>query len=147
MRMVLDKVGQGLFSVDCAGRLLPERSAMVASWLGEPRKRDSLFTWLDRSFPGKGESFRAAWTALSEDSMSLAMRITQLPSEVEGQGQRFELAYEPVFEAGVLTRLLVVMTDVTALGDKQRIADDVAAAHGEANDDGVPPARGMRNAG
>jgi HAMP domain-containing protein len=147
MRLVLDKVGQGLFSVDCAGRLLPERSAIVARWLGEPRKRDSLFTWLDRSFPGKGEAFRAGWTALNEDSMSLAMRIAQLPSEVEGGGQRFEFAYEPVFEADVLSRLLVVMTDVTPLGDKKRIADNEAADHNEASHDALPPARGIRHAG
>ncbi|MEY4576943.1 MAG: hypothetical protein RL701_1646, partial [Pseudomonadota bacterium] len=120
MRLVLDNVDQGFLGVDLRGQLSPERSAVLTQWLSEPLAADTLFSWIDRSFPGKGDAFRVAWDSLTEEWMPLELRIDQLPRGLQTRQHSFTFTYKPVFEAGALTKLLVVMSDVTAVVEKQR---------------------------
>jgi two-component system chemotaxis sensor kinase CheA len=124
MRLVLDNVGQGFFTVDLSGRPSLERSAIVERWLGEPAADDTLFTWIERTFAGRGDYFRVAWEALGEDWMPLEMRLDQLPNEARANGQVIGFTYKPVLEGEDLKRVLVVMTDRTALLEKQRIEEE-----------------------
>jgi two-component system, chemotaxis family, sensor kinase CheA len=124
MRLVLDNVDQGFAGVDLQGKLSPERSAILARWLGEPKDTDTLFSWLERSFPGKGDHFRVAWDGLAEEWMPLEMRIDQLPREIHAAGLCYTFAYKPVFEGETLSKLLVVMTDITAMVQRRRAEEE-----------------------
>jgi two-component system chemotaxis sensor kinase CheA len=124
MRLVLDNVDQGFVGVDLQGKPSPERSAIVATWLGEPSADDTLYTWIERSFAGKGDVFRVGWEALADDWMPLEMRIDQLPREIHTRERCYTFAYKPVFEGEVLHKLLVVMTDTTALVERRRAEEE-----------------------
>jgi two-component system chemotaxis sensor kinase CheA len=124
MRLVLDNVDQGFLGVDLRGDLSPERSAIVSHWLGEARAGETLFSWVERSFAGKGDVFRVAWDGLVEEWMPLEMRIDQLPRELQTPDRCFAFAYKPVFEGEKLDKLLVVITDTTALLAKRRAEEE-----------------------
>jgi two-component system, chemotaxis family, sensor kinase CheA len=124
MRLVLDNVDQGFVGVDLQGKLSPEHSATLARWLGKPQADDTLYTWIERSFAGKGDMFRVAWDGLAEEWMPLEMRIDQLPHEVHTRERCYTFAYTPVFEGETLSKLLLVMTDTTALVAQRRAEEE-----------------------
>lgn len=124
MRLVLDNVDQGFITVDLRGALAQERSAVIVRWLGEPTPNDSLFSWIERTFPGKGDFFRVAWDGLMEDWMPLEMRIDQLPREVHSRQFCYTFTYKPVFEGGELSKLLLVMSDITAQVERRRAEEE-----------------------
>jgi two-component system chemotaxis sensor kinase CheA len=124
MRLVLDNVDQGFVSVDLAGQLAPERSAILDRWLGVPASGDTLFSYIDARFPGKGDYLRVGWEALAEDWMPLEMRLDQLPRELENEELHLGLAYQPTFENDVLTRILVIVSDMTPVVEKRRAEEE-----------------------
>ena len=124
MRMVLDNVDQGFVGVDRKGKLSPERSARVDAWLGAPEEGETLFSWIDRNFAGKGDYFRVAWDGLSEDWMPLEMRLDQLPQELNTADRSLAFAYKPVMEGEELDKVLVVISDMTALRAKRRAEEE-----------------------
>lgn len=124
MRLVLNNVDQGFMGVDLHGKIAAERSAIVTRWLGEARSDETLFTYIERNFPGKGDFFRVGWDSLSEDWMPLEMRLDQLPREVQTPEQCFAFSYKPVFVGETLHKLLVVITDITALLAQRRAEEE-----------------------
>jgi two-component system chemotaxis sensor kinase CheA len=124
MRLVLDNVDQGFVGVDLHGKLSPEHSAILARWLGKPLADDTLYAWIERTFAGKGDVFRVAWESLGEEWMPLEMRVDQLPHEVHTRERCYTFAYTPVFEGETLSKLLMVMTDTTALVERRRAEEE-----------------------
>jgi HAMP domain-containing protein/HPt (histidine-containing phosphotransfer) domain-containing protein len=124
MRLVLDNVDQGFVGVSLRGQLSPERSAILDRWLGVPKPDDTLFTYIDKTFPGKGDYFRVAWDALGEDWMPLEMRLDQLPSELEHGELHLGFAYQPIFDGAELSRILVIVTDMTPVVEKRRAEEE-----------------------
>ena len=112
MRMVLDHVAQGLVIAGTDGRLLGERSAVLATWFpaGVPDTLAGLFAedrnaaaWLD-----------IAWHQLVEGFMPIELGIQQLPSQLRRPDRVLQFDWQPITnERGELERMLVVLSDVT----------------------------------
>jgi two-component system chemotaxis sensor kinase CheA len=124
MRLVLDNVDQGFVGVNLEGQLSPERSAILDRWLGSPRAADTLFSYIDTSFPGKGDYFRVGWDALREEWMPLEMRLSQLPHELEHGRLHLGFDYQPIFDEAELTRILVIVTDMAPIAEKRRAEEE-----------------------
>jgi HAMP domain-containing protein/HPt (histidine-containing phosphotransfer) domain-containing protein len=124
MRLVLDNVDQGFLSVDLDGRLAEERSAIVDRWLGVPAPDATLFSHVDTAFPGKGDYLRVAWEGLREEWMPLEMGLGQLPSEFEHASLHLGFTYRPIFENERLSKLLVIVSDMTPLAEKRRAEEE-----------------------
>ena len=120
MRLLLDNVDQGFLSVDLDGKLDEERSAIVDRWLGRPSSSDTLFSYLDRKFPGKGDYVRVAWESLHEEWMPLEMRLDQLPAELEHDDLHLGFSYQPIFDGEVLTTVLVIVSDMRPIIEQRR---------------------------
>ena len=124
MRMVLDNVGQGFLTVGLDGQMSRERSAIVGAWLGESREGETFFQYVDRALPGKGDYLRVGWEALSEDWMPLEMRLSQLPAELQSERFHLGFSYQPIFEAGALHKLVVIVSDIAPLMERRRAEDE-----------------------
>jgi two-component system chemotaxis sensor kinase CheA len=112
MRVVLDNIRQGLFTVDMAGNLSQERSAILTRWLGTPRA-PVVWQYLAQTDPVTATRFEMGFHAIVEDLMPLDLNLAQMPRRLSVGRSRYELEYQPIFEGGVLGKLLVVVSDVT----------------------------------
>jgi signal transduction histidine kinase/HAMP domain-containing protein len=120
MRLVLDNVSQGFLTVGLDGTMSRERSAIVDTWLGVPREGESLFAYIDRALPGKGDYLRVGWDALNDDWMPLEMRLGQLPAEFRTDKLHLGFAYQPIQDGDALHKLLVIVTDMAPLAERAR---------------------------
>lgn len=114
MRLVFDTVDQGFVTIDRAGVMSPERSAVVARWLGPAPASELLADYLEPVSARFAASFRLGWEAVIDDVLPLELNLAQLPSEVAVGERILRLAYTPILEGDALVRVLVVMTDITA---------------------------------
>lgn len=121
MRLVLDNVGQGFLTVDPTGLMSKERSAVLGRWFGPTGERDAVWDYLGSRDPAEREQFRVAWGALSADLLPLEVALEQLPRAVEHGSHSFELDYKPIAEAGRLKKVLLVVSDVTAKVERERL--------------------------
>lgn len=114
MRMLLDAVGQGFFTIDTEGNMSDERSAAVATLLGTTAD-DRSFVEVLRRFDPKA----ADWLALGledvvADLMPIEVTLDQLPSRCVANGRNLSFEYSPVLEDGIAKALAVVVSDITA---------------------------------
>jgi two-component system chemotaxis sensor kinase CheA len=120
MRMVLDNVEQGLVTVDVGGHLGVERSRILESWFGASKPGDMLWDWLVPADEERRRWFAMSWEALGQDVLPLELAIDQLPARLERGDTCFELTYKPLLADGTVTRMLVVVTDMTARRERER---------------------------
>ena len=124
MRLVLDNVSQGLFTVDADGRLLGERSKATDALLGEPDTATTLWELLGGSDPVFTSSVRSAWEQVADGMLPLELVLDQLPSTF-WRGQRcFRVEYTPILRGEALHRALVIVTDCTSDMASQRARSD-----------------------
>jgi two-component system chemotaxis sensor kinase CheA len=120
LQLVLDNVEQGFVTVNREGVVVGEQSRIVARWLGQVSPGDSLWSCLDRASPGCQGSFDAAWAQLIDGFMPAQVCLAQMPREwrIEGRHLRFE--YQPLGDAETFDKLLVVISDATAVVERDR---------------------------
>jgi signal transduction histidine kinase len=120
LRLVLDNVGQGFLMINVDGTLSPERSAIVDAWFGPfvPGKR--LWEYVTGLEPGVPEWFRVGWEAIVEDVLPLDMAIEQLPKRWKIGARSFALHYRPVMAGAKLSKMVLVISDVTAEIERER---------------------------
>ena len=114
MRLVLDNVGQGFLTIDPAGVVSAERSAIATKWVGGHVPGKTIWEHLGELNPACAEWFRVAWEALVDDVLPLEMAIDQLPKLWSAGKTTFALEYRPLVMDGKLAQVLLVMSDVTA---------------------------------
>lgn len=124
MRLVLDHVSQGLVVVARDGTLAAERSSALTSWFGTQDTMDALLRAVDAK---TADWFAVGWDMLCDGMLPAALCLEQLPRRLtdrRGETPRtFDLAYDVIDEtdAGDVERVLVVMTDVTAALEQERL--------------------------
>jgi ABC-type sugar transport system substrate-binding protein/HPt (histidine-containing phosphotransfer) domain-containing protein len=124
LRVVLDHVGQALFTVDLDGRISQERSAAFDQWFPGARGGTCLWTMLEPISPDAAAWASIAWEQLREGWLPQDLAIDQLPRKLHHQGRHYEIGYRPINRGGELEQLLVVISDVTeAVGLAQSEAD------------------------
>ena len=124
MRLVLDNVGQGFFTVDLAGHVSDERSVIAEKWLGKPKEGASFAEWIGQSNAHVGFWLGMGWSALADGLMPLELSLDQLPKTLERNGSCLAFAYTPIFDDGGLAKILVVISDVTSENARMRIEAD-----------------------
>jgi HPt (histidine-containing phosphotransfer) domain-containing protein/HAMP domain-containing protein len=120
MRLVLDNVGQGFITLDPEGRMSPERSKVVDEWFGSADRGLPFWEYLRGTDATAAVWFELGWTALGEYVLPMELCLDQLPALVKKEGRTFELAYRPLLDKERLTRLIVVITEVTARIERER---------------------------
>jgi two-component system chemotaxis sensor kinase CheA len=114
LRLVLDTVNEGLFTVDREGLLAQEHSAVIDRWFG-PYSGPTLFVdYLGRLDDNFARFFKLALAALLEDALPFEVNLQQLPRRLRHKQQEFRFSYLPIFEDKQLVGLLVTVNEMTA---------------------------------
>jgi two-component system chemotaxis sensor kinase CheA len=121
MRRVLDTVQQGLLTVDLDGTMSAERSAVVERWLGPSHGQATLGDYARAHDPQFAESFELGMGQLREDFLPLELCLDQLPKRLVIGTRTVAVDYEPIVADGRACALLVVMSDVTAEIERERL--------------------------
>src|SRR5215471_4922113 len=113
LRVVLDHVGQALFTVDLEGRISQERSAAFDQWFPGNGGGTHLWTMLEPISTDAAAWAPVAWEQLREGWLPQDAAIDQLPRKLVHQGRHYEIGYRPINRGEELEQLLVVISDVT----------------------------------
>jgi len=113
MRLVLDHVQQGLLTIDLAGCLSRERSAVVDRWFGPAVGQPSFVAYIGAVDADFAEEFEVGYAALLEDVLPRELSLAQLPSRLRHGDRRFACTYAPILNGEALSGLLIVVDDVT----------------------------------
>jgi two-component system chemotaxis sensor kinase CheA len=121
LKLILDSVDQGFLTARMDGTLFPERSAIVEKWAGPLPPDASVWSLAGLIEPSAASWMRMAWDQTSSDILPLEVAMDQLPKRLQREGQQFSLAYHPVLVDEQLQRVVIVMTDITAEVERQRV--------------------------
>ena len=119
LKVILDSVEQGFFTALASGELLPERSAITHAWLGALPEPAHVWDVAERLDPAQAEWMMMAWQQMLTDVLPLDVAIEQLPSRLVRDHRYFDLMYHPVTRNDVLDRVVIVITEVTALVERE----------------------------
>ncbi len=124
MRLVLDTVEQGFVTIDLGGGMSKERSKIVERWLGSAES-ESFVDYLRRADPATAEWLALGLEAIAEDVLPAELTLSQLPQRTRAGDAVLELGYVPIYgDRGEISKLLVVMTDVTTRLERERLEVD-----------------------
>jgi two-component system, chemotaxis family, sensor kinase CheA len=121
LKLILDSVDQGFLTARADGTLFPERSAIVEQWTGPLPPDASIWSLAGLIDPEAAKWMPAAWEQVVDGFLPLEAAIDQLPKQLHREGQQFSLAYHPVVIDEQLQRMVIVMTDITAELERQRV--------------------------
>jgi two-component system chemotaxis sensor kinase CheA len=121
MHLVLDNVDQGFITVDTAGAMEPERSAIVDRWLGPAAPGQLFQDYIKPRDPNAAAWFDLSLAALRDDQLPLELILDQMPKRMALDASTLRLDYIAITEAGVVQRLLIVMSDVTTALAREQI--------------------------
>ena len=124
MRMILDSVRQGFFTIDEQGRMSEERSAAVTQLFGEISDDETFIQVLARH-----DQKAADWLELGLDDvfngfLPLDVMIDQLPSRLTANSRSLSIQYSPIESSGQLTSLAVVVSDITAEVEREQLESE-----------------------
>jgi two-component system chemotaxis sensor kinase CheA len=121
MRRVLDNVGQGFLTLNATGEMSRERSRVLETWFGKAPASGSFVDYIASSDSEAARWFAAGWSAVVDDLLPIEVTLDQLPKRVALSGRNFEIEYRPILAAdGKLDRVLLVLSDVTAVLERER---------------------------
>jgi two-component system chemotaxis sensor kinase CheA len=112
LRLLLDNVEQGFFTIDRSGAMSPEHSAVLGAWFGpvEPGERiDRYFGRHDAAF---GAELEVAWQQVVDDILPVELTLDQMPKRLMCGARHYRFSYVPIGGGGS-PRFLVVVSDET----------------------------------
>ena len=120
LRLILDSVDQGFVTALPDGTLLPERSAIIETWLGKLPDEIKFWELAALVEPSARGWAHSAWEQVTEGWLPLEAAVDQLPKRLVHAGRHFDFAYHPVLTHTGVDRVVIVLTDVTAEVERQR---------------------------
>ncbi len=124
LRMVLDHVGEALFTVDLEGHVSAERSAVFEDWFPTAAAGAHISSVIEPMSPDAAAWIGVAWEQLRDGWLPLDVALDQLPRRLAHRGRHFEIGYRPINGTSGLEQILVMISDVTeAVGLAQSEAD------------------------
>jgi two-component system, chemotaxis family, sensor kinase CheA len=121
LRRVLDNVEQGFLTIDRAGMMSHERSAIIESWLGPAPRSGSFWEYVDLTAPGIAEQLEVAWDQVLNGFLPLELSIAQMPQRFSRGSQHFALDYKPILAEGDrFERAVVILSDITPIVERER---------------------------
>jgi two-component system, chemotaxis family, sensor kinase CheA len=121
MRLVLDNVNQGFLTIDRDMVMSSERSEALGRWLGAAEGVKTLEEYLGKSAPEFSTSFWFAWKEVIDGVMPLELTVDQLPKRFDVGDRRYQLAVEPIRRGEDFEKALVIISDVTADVERERL--------------------------
>jgi two-component system chemotaxis sensor kinase CheA len=131
MRLVLDNVAQGLVTIDAAGVMAAERSAVVEKWFGPVPEGASLADYLEARSTNFVDHLRVGLEQLQEGLLPRDLCVQQLPTSLTTGGREYRLTYTAIGDDDPIRNLLVVIEDITeavALQREERAQREVLRA-------------------
>ncbi len=113
-RLILDNAHDGMLTVDLNGVFSTERSAAMERWFGIPAGGVTLPEYLGAGNPTLALELGLGLEELRSDVMPMDLILDQMPHGLLLADQHLRLCYRPILEEGRLSRLLVVVSDVTS---------------------------------
>ena len=126
MQLVLDSTGDGIFTVDLDGRILSERSRAVESWLGRPDGDIRIWDYLSSDDSAMASDIRLAFDQIADDILPFSVAAAQAPQRLQMHGRTYDLHYREIRQGGKLSRVLIIVRDVSAEVEAERAAQAVA---------------------
>lgn len=114
MRMLLDSVQQGFFTINSTGMMSEERSTAVEKLFGKIDPRATFAEVLSNHDFAVGEWFAGTLNEVFAEIMPVDVALDQLPKRCVANGRSLSLNYTPIYTAGHLIAVLTVVVDVTA---------------------------------
>lgn len=124
LRRVLDNVGQGFLVADRSGRLVDEHSEVAERWFGVPSPGQTVWVYLAGPDSPEGEWLRLGWGVLEDGLLPLDLCISQLPRRLQRADRVMDIDYRPVEGPAGLDRVVIVVTDATAMVHAREDAAD-----------------------
>lgn len=121
MRRVLGHVGQGFLTVDRDGAMSAERSAVLERWFGPAAEGARFWEYLAAVDPRAAAWIEMGWEALNEGELPAELVVDQLPRRIRHGGLLLELQYKPLVAEARVDGVVVVISDVTAEGERARM--------------------------
>ncbi len=118
--LLLDNVGQGFVSLGLDGRPRRGRSAILATWLGSAAEGETLAAYLGRTDPVAAARFELGWESIVEDVLPLELALDQMPRRMTAGARVLELAYRPILRDAKLDQVLLVISDVSVVVERER---------------------------
>ncbi len=143
-RLILDVAQDGMLTMDLRGVMSSEHSLAVERLFGPPNGSTRLQDYVRARDPEFAAALELGLMQVEADELPLELTLSQLPSRMsvlEGEPQEGEpttlvrakrrtlrVHYQPIFEDARVTRLLVILTDITAelLAEQARLAQEEA---------------------
>ena len=113
LRLVLDTVHDGFFTVDADGRVVGERSRILEVWFGKPGDGDTMWDYLGRSDASFAAWMQVGWDSVRDGVLPLELAIDQLPKQIGLGALTLRLEYTPILGDGQLNMMLVDVADVS----------------------------------
>lgn len=114
MRLVLENIDQGLVTLDKEGRILPEYSAKLAAWFGDPTPGQDFVGFISQANAGFGASFEIAFEQCLDGFLPLQVSLAQAPQMLSHNDCHYRVRYIPLTDDDGFSGLLLVLADVTA---------------------------------
>ncbi len=120
MRLLLDNVAQGFVTVDLHGAIDGQRSAVIDRWLGAPPP-GARFGDLIAAYSSEFAIwFDLGLESLRDETMPIDVVMAQLPARFSIADQLFEVSYSPILDGARVSRVLLIISDVTARAIHER---------------------------
>jgi HPt (histidine-containing phosphotransfer) domain-containing protein/two-component sensor histidine kinase len=126
LRLMLDTIEQGVLTFDRAGRVAPERSAVLATWLGPCAPGASVWAYIARGDARLAARFEFGWQAVLDDVLPVELALDQMPQRMVVDGRVLELAYRPIGASGAVERALLLVSDITSRVERERYEEENA---------------------
>lgn len=114
LRLVLDNVEQGFVTIDREARVVGAYSRIIETWLGPLQLNQCFWAPLTQKQPDAELAFSVGWEQVVDSLMPIEATLDQLPRRLKIDDRHLSLEYRPL-GGETFTRLLVVITDVTAI--------------------------------
>ena len=120
LRLLLDNVDQGFFTIDRSGAMSPEHSAILATWFGPIQSGEPISRYFERHDDRFADELALAWQQVVDDILPLTVALGQLPERLTSSGRRYRFSYAAI-GPGRADRFLVVVSDETSTVENEKL--------------------------
>jgi two-component system, chemotaxis family, sensor kinase CheA len=124
MRMILDSVKQGFFTIDSEGTMSDERSAAVEQMFGKIEAGETFINVLRRHDLKTAEWLEFGLEEVFSGFLPLELTIDQLPSRLVVNQKSLSIQWNPLERNGEIQGLAVVVSDITAEVEREKLEAD-----------------------
>ena len=121
LQRLLDSVNEGFVTVDARGRIGAERSSVFDVWFDQPPPGTLFSNCLVSMDPDRAACFSGVSEQIEAAYLPIEVLLDQLPRSLEVRHCHLRVTYRPELRGEQLTSLLIVMSDVTAEVERERL--------------------------